>query len=454
MKPSISQILRRLLDRPQGVSDCNVSSKTSVQEAGELQEQRHNAPDQVAAGEAGWSPELDLLLLCARWPQRAEDCELIRARAMGQIDWQSFLQLVQHHRIVPLVSHNLLASWPNSAPVELAPVAARLRQLAAGSAHQSLRNLAELRRVVRKLGTQAISVRVMKCLPLAQTIFGDLSLRSPGDIDLLIDESAIVETDRVLRGFGYEGSFQLDRFSPKRLAFYRSHWKDLIYLHPATGLEVDVHWRCSRNSAMPGATLCAGSGNETVSFGGFQVETLPRMESLLHLCVHGTLDGWLYLKALVDVAAQVREMTEAELDSLARLAESHGVLTELSASLLLVRRYMTLDHWSALLLPESDATVARILRYADQVLVQGGFLAERESIPIATTIAFELGLRHDFRYRFELLLRVLFRARMWETIPLPDFLFGIYPLLSPVEWAIFRMREWLAKPATNGTLTI
>jgi hypothetical protein len=69
-------------------------------------------------------------------------------------------------------------------------------------------------------------------------------------------------------------------------------------------------------------------------------------------------------------------------------------------------------------------------------------------------MAFELGLRRNFRYRFELLLRVLFRARMWETIPLPDFLFGIYPLLSPFEWAIFRLRQWLAKPPSAATLTI
>jgi hypothetical protein len=437
-----------------GADRCNVSSKTSVQEAVKLQERGHNAPDQVAAANRGWSPELDLLLLCARWPQRPEDCQLIRARVTGQIDWQRFLQVVQHHRILPLVSHNLLACWTDSVPAELAPVAARLRDLAAASAYQSLRNLSELRRVLQKLKAQTVSVRVMKGLPLAQTIFGNLSLRSPGDLDLLIDESAIGETDQVLRGFGYQGSFALERFSPKRLAFYRTHWKDLVYLNPATGLEVDVHWRCFRNSAMPGATLCAASGNETVSFGGFQVETLPRMESLLYLCVHGTLDGWLYLKALVDVAAQVREMTETELDSLAGLAQCHGVLPELSASLQLVRRYLTMDHWSGLLLPESDATVTHILRYADQVLVQGAFLAERESIPIATTLIFELGLRRNFRYRRELLLRVLFRARMWETIPLPDFLFGIYPLLSPVEWAIFRMRQWLAKPASNRTLTI
>ncbi len=28
-----------------------------------------------------------------------------------------------------------------------------------------------------------------------------------------------------------------------------------------------------------------------------------------------------------------------------------------------------------------------------------------------------------------------------QTIPLPDYLFGLYPLLSPVEWVLFRLRK-------------
>ncbi len=352
------------------------------------------------------------------------------------------------------MSHNLLGSLADSEQPGLENVFAQLRQLSAASARQSLRCLTELRRVVQKLQTNAVPVRVLKGLPLAQSVFGDLSLRSPGDLDLLIDESSIGETDRLLSELGYRGFFQIDGLSAKRLSFYRSHWKDLVYFNPVTGLEVDVHWRCFRNSAMPGGSLCALVEPASVTFGGFRVDTLPRMENLLYLCVHGTLDGWLYLKSLVDIAAQVRGMTEAELDSLATVAASYGVLPEVSAALILVRRYLAIDHWSARLLAESDPTVAHILRYADQVLEKGGFLAERDSIPIATTIAFELGLRRNFRYRFELLLRVLFRARMWETIPLPDFLFGFYPLLSPFEWAIYRMRQWWTKPASGRTLTI
>ncbi len=412
------------------------------------------AQDEPFAGPA----ELALLLACARWPQRSGDRELIRARAAAVGDWPLFLRLVQHHRIVPLVAHSLQASMVHRDFVEASPglqdVLEQLRSLATASARESMRCLSELRRIVQKLASEDIAVRVLKGLPLAQAVFGDLSLRSPGDIDLAIEQSAILPADRVLRSFGYSANFPLERFSAKRLAFYSTHWKDLVYTNPATGIEIDLHWRCFRNSAMPGAELCAGAEPETLAFGSLRVETMPRLEGLLYLCVHGTLDGWLYLKSLVDVAAQVRAMTEAELDGLASLASVCGTLPELTAALILVRRYFAIDCWSARLLAEDHATVRHILRYADAVLVEGGFLASRESIPIGKTLAFELGLRQSWGYRSELLLRVLFRARMWETIPLPDSLFGIYPLLSPLEWGIYRLRQWWSKPASGRTLAI
>jgi hypothetical protein len=428
-----------------------------------LQEQQNYPPNAARDPPSGRPPlrsaELDLLLLCARWPQRPEDRELIREQAGAQIDWQLFLLLARHHRLVPLVSHNLSASVTEASTLEGLPpeceeVLSELRRLSALNTHQALRCLGELRRVSTQFQARGIPVRVLKGLPLAQSVFGDLSLRVPGDLDVLIDKAHIVEADQVLREFGYRGLFQVERFTPKRLSFYRSHWKDLAYSNPATGFEVDLHWRCFRNSRMPGAGLCHAPAREGVCFGSFQVETLPRAEGLLYLCVHGTLDGWLYFKSLADVAAQVRTMSQAELDALAALAVRYGVLPELTASLILVRRYLAIDHWSARLLPETDATVEHILRYTGLGLVQGGFLADRDAIPIAATMAFEIGLRRNFRYRFEILLRVLFRARMWETIPLPDFLFGIYPLLSPLEWAVFRLREWKAKPPSSATLTI
>ena len=353
----------------------------------------------------------------------------------------SFVQLVRHHRIVPIIAHNLHRTLPDGVAADAHSAVADLRQDAAASAIRSLRLLAELKRVTSALELAGVRARILKGLPLARIVFGDISLRSPGDLDLLIDPAQIIAADRVITALGYIGLFEPARFSPKQLAFYSAHWKDVTYTNQNGGNEVDLHWRCFRNPWMPGRDLCAGDAGEVVAFGGLRVETLPALEGLLYLCVHGTLDGWVYLKSLVDVAAQVRGMSETELDGLAELAGRHGVLSELSAALLLVRRWMAMDQWSGRLLPESDRTVRHILRYVATTLEARSFRASREAVPIRVTLRFEWGLRRSWRYRREVLRRVLYRARMWETIPLPDWLFWAYPLLSPVEWVLFRVRQ-------------
>jgi hypothetical protein len=411
-----------------------------------LQQRRYNPPEASRVRHSRRSAELELLLLCARWPQRDEDRQLIRNLCASPLDWQHFLLLAQHHRLVPLVSQSLHASVAERRSPALEPVLNQLRQLSLANAHQALRSLAELRRVVQEFQAHDIPVGVLKGLPLAQSVFGELGLRATGDIDLLIDEDSVLVSDRLLRGFGYRGLFRLERFTPRQFAFYRLHWRDNAYQNLDTGFEIDLHWRLFRNREMPGADLCDTPAGQSISFGDFQVETLLRQQNLLYLCVHGAFDGWLFLKSLADVGAQVRTMSEPELDSLATLAASHRVLPEFSAALTLVRRTLAMDHWSARLLPQSDPTVRHILHYANRALVQGGFLAEREDIPHSTTMAFEFGLRPNLRYRRELLLRVLYRARMWQTFPLPDRLFGLYPLLSPLEWALFRLRQQKTPP--------
>ena len=385
--------------------------------------------------------ELKLLLACTRWPQREADRLLIAELADGATDWDRFVALAKHHRIVPLVSRNAQAVLSEKGSAQTQAALAELKRYSGAGVMRSLRMLSELRRVVEAFRAAAVPVRVIKGFPLAQLVFGDIGLRSPGDLDLLIDSRQLVETDRVVRELGYTALFNPQRFTPRQLSFYRAHWKDVTYMNGELGNELDLHWRCFRNPHMPGNNLCSAGGAETVTFGGLTVETMARREGLLYLCVHGTLDGWIYLKALADVAAQVREMPEEELDSLADLAQKHDVLPELSGTLLLVRRFFAIDHWSERLLPESDRTVRRILRYVQQTLEARSFQASREEIPIGQTLRFELGLRRGFRYRMELVRRVLYRARMWEAIPLPDWLFWAYPLLSPVEWLMFRLRR-------------
>jgi len=392
--------------------------------------------------------ELELMLACARWPQRDPDRQLISDLAENVKDWRRFVLLTKHHRIVPLVSRNLQSALNTSASSRAQPAVTELKDASANMAMRSLGLLSELRRVMVALRASGIAVRVLKGFPLAQLVYGDIGLRAPGDLDVLIESSQILPADEVIRGLGYTGLLDPRRFNRRQLAFYRTHWKDITYTDSAFGNELDLHWRCFRNPRMPGATLCSAGSAETLTFGDLTLNTLPSREGLLYLCVHGALDGWVYLKTLADVAAQVRELPESELDSLATLAMEHQVLPEFSAAMLLVRRFLGLDHWSRRLLPEGNPTVGHILRYASNVLESRGFMASREEISVGQTLRFEWGLRRSIPYRIQILSRVLYRARMWETLPLPEWLFWAYPLLSPLEWVLFRVRE--RRPNRSG----
>jgi hypothetical protein len=51
-------------------------------------------------------------------------------------------------------------------------------------------------------------------------------------------------------------------------------------------------------------------------------------------------------------------------------------------------------------------------------------------------------LRRGLAYRVEILRRVLLRPRVWQRFDLPDALFPLYTVLSPMEWVFFH--RWVS----------
>jgi hypothetical protein len=64
----------------------------------------------------------------------------------------------------------------------------------------------------------------------------------------------------------------------------------------------------------------------------------------------------------------------------------------------------------------------------------------------------EARLLPTMRSRIGLLARVLFRPRMWQTFPLPDSVFFLYPVLSPFEWTWFRVRKLIHRGVVQGVV--
>jgi Uncharacterised nucleotidyltransferase/Transglutaminase-like superfamily len=381
--------------------------------------------------------ELRLMLCCARWPVGSSAAEIRDQARSGDLDWNYFLSLCRHHRVMPLVYRGLSAadiSVPES-------ILSALKAAANENAMSVFRYISEARRLADLLEQAGISVRVLKGVPLSQAVFGDPGVRDVGDIDLLIPPGREETADRILLADGFYRHDPEARLTPRRRRSWQKHGKDYTYRSDRDEFEIDLHWRLFRNPYMPGNSLAdAHVPGEQMRFGETSLMVLPLDRSFLFLCVHGALDGWFRFKSLVDLAALWRGFPAEQRGALAEQAREHGILPEMASALGLAQELWLLEGEAltpAMQLETRSREARWILDYARVQHVAYGFQPTQDSVGSWPLKRYELGLRRSFLYRLEILRRILLRPRMWARFDLPDALFALYPLLSPLEWFLF-----------------
>jgi hypothetical protein len=161
----------------------------------------------------------------------------------------------------------------------------------------------ELIRVLKALGQARVRAMPLKGVALAESLYGDMSLRTCSDLDVLVPRGAVVQVFEVLRAEGYD---QADRcrvehsdveflvrssmeygFVPQPPAF-----RSLLEIH------WDIAWRWRGDVAMIDDLWAEARGE---SFWGVDAWALSPEWELLYLAVHAARHRWQGLKWLVDI---------------------------------------------------------------------------------------------------------------------------------------------------------
>jgi hypothetical protein len=386
-----------------------------------------------------YAPEFELVLACLRWPQVTVDGARILSLAQQPIHWPFLLEIVHHQKVVPLFFRNIETFAGEHLPEK---TAAALRAGTEANTRSCLERSSHLQLLHRLFREQAIDARIFKGIPLSMTAFQDPTLRDLGDIDLLVAERDIFRAGDILRAQGYQRFEPRGQLTPRRLRSYIAHQKDFSYEHP--GMVIDLHWRLFRNQFLPANAGLAEVGVDWVMVDSEPIPTLPVSRLLLYLCVHGALDGWLRLKWLADIGALLRTMTTVQLAATAEAAAQQQALPELSAACFLSQDMLG-DGDSfpmpAGLLDRSDTRVARIVDFGKRLMTSNQYRPVREQISSAQWFLNEFRLHSSWNYRLDLIQRSLFRPRVWRKFNLPDALFPLYALLSPLEWCHDRLQK-------------
>jgi len=193
-----------------------------------------------------WTEEDHLLLYCCRTEIGDKGKDALIEIQRNKIDWDCFLEKTRGEGVSPLAFLRLPKIVINKDDIPRY-VAERLKQGYYLNATKNALIFEELGRVLEAFKKTGLQVIVLKGAALAETVYGNLALRSMSDVDLLVKKEHLYQIDEQLKILGY---FSSDRavndidFSSTYLTTldYRSSFKNFPSFH--------IHWHFV-NSTIP-----------------------------------------------------------------------------------------------------------------------------------------------------------------------------------------------------------
>jgi hypothetical protein len=360
----------------------------------------------------------------------------IREAAQKKINWIQFIRLALRHDMLPLTYWNLHRVCPDLVPSGvLGPLRARYE---AGAAESRL--LAEeLVGILGVLDSQGIPAVTYKGAALAVRLYGDLSLRGFGDLDIVICEREVLRARRLLIDRGYAP----ERVEINDLNQFLSQKHEMLLYRGDGKVRLDLHWRCiSRSDCLAGDPERFVQYLEFVSIAGEEVRSLRPETYLLILSMHAAKHQWVQLKLICDIA-EILAVPDLEWEYVLREAKDLGLRRVLSTGLHLAQGLLGAT------VPPELAQELKIDRTAKALAVQARtrlFEEPGERWGLKGGITCQMEIRERLRDQAKILLRYFWNKlkptdRDRWFLPMPNSVSLAYYLVRPVRLAMERVRK-------------
>jgi Uncharacterised nucleotidyltransferase len=379
------------------------------------------------------SPEFRLITACAMWPPSDRRTGAIRAAAARPLDWPRFLRVARRHQVIGL-AYDGLRRVATDLPLEFSGTMAAQAGLMVREnlaiAHESLR-------LQRLFDDADLPVLFIKGAALAVLAFGNLGLRSAQDIDILVTRETLPHATALILNAGYRRFDPPPDISDTQLRLLMPLRKDLGFVHQTTGLRIELHWRLFLNEHAMAETSIMALSRVVPLVGTVGLRTLGEEDLFAYLCMHGALHWWNRLKWLADVNALLASTPEDRLEHLVQAAKARGTSRAAAQALLLCRKLLQAPLPSALTATlEKNVTLRWLEATALNAMTTGQGEQDPHGVRFGTTrgsLSTAL-LSRSWRYRLaELRLQLINPIDMY-TLPLPQRLQFLYPILRIPFW--------------------
>ncbi|PEJ69054.1 Renal dipeptidase [Bacillus wiedmannii] len=369
------------------------------------------------------SKELKLLFAILKL-QDDETVQTYSNEWFSDIDWEVFLEQAVHHRVYPVIYQKL-----KQVDEELIPshIVQTLNRKYKKNTFQMLYLSAEMERINKLCNENEIRMIFLKGPVLSQDLYGDISLRTSCDLDVLIPMRNLEKVETLLLEQGYVK----DDYIQTILNDWKWRHHHITFFHPIKRIKVEIHWRLNPGPGKePGFEELWGRKRKSTLTSN-SVYMLGKEDLFLFLVSHGARHGWSRLRWLVDIKKIVdQELNWSEIHKLMRkyqMLHLGGQALILAAQLLGVR----LD----------EGMMELVAKKHSKQLAQEALFYFKQMINLHTDPVPEEVFIYHSRYLFSLMSnqqKILYiMSQLYpypidaKTLPLPKFLHFLYFPLRP-----------------------
>jgi hypothetical protein len=336
------------------------------------------------------------------------------------VDWIMVLRLAEHHGMLPVLYQSLRELTANVPP----GIVDDLRKSYEHNARRNLKFTAELFRILDSLEAHGIISIPQKGPVLAESIYGDLALRSFSDLDILVSPSDVLRVRTVVQELGYAPTLSLSSLEERA---YLATGYEYSFDGPAGRNLLELQWNIvPRFYAVDFdcGELLERAVSANVS--GRTVRALCPEDLLLSLCVHAAKHAWIRLCWLRDIAGVLQSQV-ADWSTIERQAAELGIKRMLEVSLVLAHRLLGADVPDSMREKSQDGVVERLCNEVTQRLVAG----EEFNPESLAYFWLMLRLRENVRDKLRFAYRLTFTPSLgeWRLVRLPESLFFLYRIV-------------------------
>jgi hypothetical protein len=385
------------------------------------------------------SKELKLLLFMIGQEEN-EFTSPIHEELFQDIDWKHFLELTNHHRVFSLVYRKIKAMDKLPVPDQ---VEKKLHQEYKLNTFEMLNISGEMLHLSNQLTKASVPCLFLKGPILAMELYGDLSLRSSCDLDVLIPLKDLNRAENLLLDQGYVK----DDYFPTTLNDWKWRHHHVTFTHPQRKVKVELHWRFNPGPSIEPSFDQLWQRKRKSPFNNIHIPVyfLGKEDLFMFLLSHGARHGWSRLRWLVDIDRFSKQALDWKL--------LHSLLREFGTSHVAGQAFILCAE--LLKTPLTDEMLSltenrHTKKLAEDTLFYLKQMVNLHSQPLPVDVAkyhkhhlFALmGTRHKLLFMISFLHPYPIDA---ETLPLPKRLHFLYFPLRPFLW-MWRISRKHVKP--------